>query len=166
MRAALLHSYAGAGRSGIFIRSRSAPVRPLTALQHHCAGLPPVRGRAPPLDLIGFCNLAHLTIVSTSETSRNQYRPAHSREMSAATGKSVQPMLATLGRPLTGECWAFESKWDGTGWVRRFSSASRRELAVRAGVLTPLEVGFAAGLHGFNFFRCASARPVTCVKNI
>lgn len=31
--------------------------------------------------------------------------------MSAATGKSVEPMLATLGRPLTGERWAFESKW-------------------------------------------------------
>jgi ATP-dependent DNA ligase len=66
------------------------------------------------LDLIGFCNLAHLTIVSTPETSRNQYKPAHNREMSAATGKSVQPMLATLGHPPTGERWTFESKWDGT----------------------------------------------------
>lgn len=53
MRAARLNSYAGAGRSGIFIRTGSAPVRPLTALQNHRAGLPPVRGRAPPLDLIG-----------------------------------------------------------------------------------------------------------------
>ncbi|ANQ76136.1 MULTISPECIES: non-homologous end-joining DNA ligase [Rhodococcus] len=33
--------------------------------------------------------------------------------MSAATGKPVPPMLATLGHPPTGERWAFESKWDG-----------------------------------------------------
>ncbi|UUE28419.1 hypothetical protein LRQ08_31260 (plasmid) [Rhodococcus qingshengii] len=33
--------------------------------------------------------------------------------MSAATGKPVPPMLATLGQPPTGERWAFESKWDG-----------------------------------------------------
>nr|WP_251014264.1 hypothetical protein [Rhodococcus qingshengii] len=33
--------------------------------------------------------------------------------MSAATGKPVPPMLATLGHPPTGERWAFGSKWDG-----------------------------------------------------
>jgi len=33
--------------------------------------------------------------------------------MSAATGKPVPPMLATLGHPPTRERWAFESKWDG-----------------------------------------------------
>ncbi|WP_158510669.1 hypothetical protein [Rhodococcus erythropolis] len=32
VRAVLLHSYAGSGRSGIFIGFGSAPVRPLTAL--------------------------------------------------------------------------------------------------------------------------------------
>lgn len=76
VRAILLHSYAGSGRSGIFIGTGSAPVRPLTALQHHRAGLAPVRGRAPPLNLIGFCNLAPLAIVSTSE---NRPKPEQTR---------------------------------------------------------------------------------------
>lgn len=47
------------------------------------------------------------------KTAAKQDKPAHSGQMSPATGKPVPPMLATLGNPPTGERWAFESKWDG-----------------------------------------------------
>ncbi|MBT2269006.1 hypothetical protein [Rhodococcus erythropolis] len=44
--------------------------------------------------------------------------------MSAATGKPVPSMLATLGQPPTGERYAFESKWDGQRAITTTGSAS------------------------------------------
>ena len=82
----------------------------------------------PPPILARFCSLSHIAIVSTSEnwpkTGRNQYKPAHSGEMSATSGKPVPPMLATLGHPPTGERWAFESKWDGQRAITTTGSES------------------------------------------
>ena len=49
------------------IRAVLVAVGPLTVLRHHRAGLALVRGWAPSPSLIGFCSLAHFTIVSTSE---------------------------------------------------------------------------------------------------
>ncbi|MFI7166507.1 hypothetical protein ACIBM3_29015 [Rhodococcus erythropolis] len=51
--------------------------------------------------------------LNLEENSRDAGQPAHSGQMSPATGKPVPPMLATLGHPPTGERWAFESKLDG-----------------------------------------------------
>jgi len=83
----------GAGLTAVLLRRRRTlrhlhhdqfravlvPVSPLTILRKHRAGLALVRGRAPPLDLIGFCTLAHLAIVSTSENQPKPVQPAHSR---------------------------------------------------------------------------------------
>ena len=65
----MLYSYAGVGRSGIFIMISSVlvPIRPLTIRSQHRAGLTLVRDLAPPMNLIGFRSLADLTIVSTSK---------------------------------------------------------------------------------------------------
>lgn len=86
------------------------------------------------------------------KTAANQDKPAHSREMSPATGRPVLPMLATLGNPPTGERWAFESKWDGIGWVRRFSSAECGELAARSRRLIGRGGGFDVVLHQIRIF--------------
>ncbi len=103
-------------------------VRPPATLEDDGAGLPHIRSRSPPPILARFCSLSHIAIVSTSEnwpkTGRNQYKPAHSGEMSATSGKPVPPMLATLGHPPTGERWAFESKWDGQRAITTTGSES------------------------------------------
>jgi hypothetical protein len=44
------------------------------------------------------------------------------RLVDAVVPEPVLPMLASVGPIPTGPAWGFEFKWDGTGWVRRFSS--------------------------------------------
>lgn len=88
------------------------PISPPTIRQQNHSGLTLVR-RWPPASIV-VRGSSHLDSVSTSKkTVASQDKPAHSGDMSPATGKPVPPMLATLGQSPTGECYAFESKWDG-----------------------------------------------------
>ncbi len=105
-------------------------VRPPATLEDDGAGLPHIRSRSPPLILARFCSLAHIAIVSTSrKLAEPSTNPRTVEGMSAATGKPVPPMLATLGQPPTGERWAFESKWDATARVHRNSRTIAAQLA-------------------------------------
>lgn len=105
VRSSLLYSYTGAGRSGTHRNRLSAlgvSVRPLTALQHHrqpgprpgpgstLQSHPVLRSRST-----RYC----LNFRKPAESSTNP-RPVEGT--SAATGKPVPPMLATLGHPPTG----------------------------------------------------------------
>ena len=78
------------------LRTILVAVRPLTILRHHRAGLSLVRGRAPPLNLIRFCTLTHIAIVSTSE---NRTKPVQtSAKLFHAVDQRRAHFLVTIDR--------------------------------------------------------------------